>query len=253
MSGHSKWANIKQRKGAQDKKRGKLFSKVVKDIMVAAKLGGPDPDANPRLRLAIQKAKSVSLPRDNLDRAIKKGAGQLDGEEYEEIMYEGYGPAGVGVLVECLTDNRNRSASEVRYVFSKRGMSLASSGAAAHAYSRLGQVLVVAEGTDEDTVMMSAMEYGADDIRDEVTDDGTEVFQVLCEIPDLEGLREGLEKDGLEIDSYGLTWIPSMMMPVTGSDVGKLFALIEALEDLDDVQTVYANYDVSDEEMEQLQ
>ncbi len=252
MAGHSKWANIKHRKGAQDRKRGRIFSKVVKDIMVAARMGGPDPETNPRLRLAVAKAKAVSLPKDNLERAIAKGAGLLEGDQVEEVMYEAYGPAGVGILVECLTDNRNRTASEVRHVFSKRGFSIGASGSAAHAFNHKGEVVVLAEGTNLDAVMMAAMEHGGDDIEESTNDDDKDVFQVVCEISELETLREGLEGAGLEVDSYGLTWVPSVTMPVEGKDAEALLALLEAIEDLDDTRDVYANYDISDEEMARI-
>ena len=252
MAGHSKWANIKHRKGAQDAKRGRAFSKVVKDIMVAARMGGPDPEGNPRLRLAIAKAKAVSLPKDNLERAILKGAGLLEGENVEEVRYEAYGPAGVGLIVECLTDNRNRTAAEIRHAFSKRGFSLGASGSATHAFNRKGEVLVLAEGTDEDSVMMAAMEYGGEDVQETANDDGNDCFQVVSEVGDLEALREGLESQGLTIDGYGLTWIPTVSMPVEGKDADQLFALIDALEDIDDTRNVYANYDISDEEMARI-
>ncbi len=252
MAGHSKWANIKHRKGAQDMKRGKAFSKVVKDIMVAARMGGSDVDANPRLRLAVAKAKAVSLPRENLDRAIKKGAGELEGANYEEVMYEAYGPAGVGILVECLTDNRNRTASEVRWVFSKRGFSLGASGSAAHTFNRRGEVIVNGEGIDEDTVMLAALEHGGDDVIPTTDEDDNPMFQVICEVGELETLREGIEGEGLTVDNYGLTWLPTIGMPVEGDDATRLLALIEALEELDDARCVYSNYDISDEEMERI-
>jgi YebC/PmpR family DNA-binding regulatory protein len=253
MAGHSKWANIQHRKGAQDKKRSKVFSKVVKDIMVAARMGGEDPDANARLRLAIVKAKAVSLPKDTLERAIKKGAGTLEGVDYEEIMYEAYGPGGVAILVECLTDNRNRTAGEVRHAFSRRGLALASSGAAAHSFNQVGQVAIPMDTTDEDTLLMAAMEHGGDDIlQDTDSDSGTEVFRVICAKEDLEGLREGLEGAGFELASYGLYWVPSVTSPVEGEDAGKLMALLDVLEELDDTQNIYANYEISDEEMERL-
>ncbi len=252
MAGHSKWANIKHRKGAQDARRSKLFSKVVKDIMVAARMGGPDPDSNPRLRLAIEKAKAVSLPKENLARAIKKGAGLLDGVEYEEVMYEAYGPGGVAILVECLTDNRNRTSPEIRALFSKRGISLAASGAAAHSFSRLGQVLVDKAATDEDSLTLAALEHGADDIREDTDDEGKEVFQVLAAVPDLEAVREGLERDSFAVKEYGLTWVPTISVPIQGDDADKLLALLDLLEANDDVQNLYANYELSDQELERL-
>ncbi len=252
MAGHSKWANIKQRKGAQDKRRSKLFSKVVKDIMVAAGMGGPDPDANARLRLAIVKAKAVSLPKDTLDRAIKKGAGLLGGEAPVPVMYEGYGPGGVAILIECLTDNRKRTAPEVRSVFAKRGLAMAASGAAAHSYRRVGHVLLEKEGADELEILEAAMESGGEDLIETEDDQGTEVFQAVGDVSDLEGLREGLEVAGFTVKEYGLTWLPSVQIPVAGTDASKLLELIEALEDLDDTQNVYANFQISDEEMERL-
>jgi YebC/PmpR family DNA-binding regulatory protein len=249
MAGHSKWANIKHRKGAQDAKRSKLFSKVVKDIMVAARVGGPDPDANPRLRLAITKAKAVSLPRENLDRAVKKGAGLLDGVTYEEARYEAYGPGGVAIIIECVTDNRNRTSPEIRHIFTKRGMNLGEPGSAVHSFQRVGQVLIGRGDTDEERLMMSAMEHGADDILQDVDDSGSPVFQVICEVSDLEALREGLEQDGFELQEYGLSWIPNAEVDVAGADAEKLLALLDLIEDNDDVQNLYANYAISDDEM----
>jgi len=252
MAGHSKWANIKHRKGAQDAKRSKLFSKIVKDIMVASRVGGPDPDANPRLRLAITKAKGVSPPRENLNRAIKKGAGLLDGVTYEEARYEAYGPGGVAIIIECLTDNRNRTSPEIRHIFTKRGMSLGEPGSAIHSFRRVGQILIGQDGTDEDTLMMSAMDYGADDILQDLDDNDTPVFQVVCEVSDLEALREGLENDGFELKEYGLGWIPSAEVDVAGDDAEKLLALLDLIEDNDDVQNLYANYAISDDEMARI-
>ena len=252
MAGHSKWANIKHRKGAQDAKRSKLFSKVVTDIMVAARVGGPDPDANPRLRLAISKAKAVSLPRENLDRAIKKGAGLLDGVSYEEARYEAYGPGGVAIIIECLTDNRNRTSPEIRHIFTKRGMTLGESGSAAHSFRRVGQILVGQDDTDEETLMLSAMEYGAEDILEELDDNDCPVFQVVCEVSGLEELREGLEGDGFTLKEYGLSWIPSAEVEVSGTDAQKLLALLDVLEENDDVQNLYANYSISDDEMARI-
>ncbi len=252
MAGHSKWANIKHRKGAQDRKRSKIFSKVVKDIMVAARLGGPDIDANPRLRLAVAKAKAVSLPRENLDRAIKKGSGTLEGVDYEEVMYEAYGPGGVALLVECLTDNRNRTSPEIKHIFSKRGIALAAAGAAAHSYRRVGRILIDRAAADEETLMLSAMEHGGDDITEDTNENGDEVWSVVSEVADLEVLREGLETDGFELQEYSLWWVPTVTVPVAGSDAEKLLALIEVIEDNDDVQNVHANFEISDDEMDRI-
>ncbi|HCP45280.1 MAG TPA: YebC/PmpR family DNA-binding transcriptional regulator [Deltaproteobacteria bacterium] len=252
MAGHSKWANIKHRKGAQDAKRSKVFSKVVKDIMVASRIGGPDPEANPRLRLAIEKAKAVSLPKDNLERAIKKGAGLLEGVEYEEVMYEAYGPGGVAILIECLTDNRNRTSPEIKAILSKRGIALAASGAAAHSFSRLGQVLVDAASTDEEELTLAALDLPVDDVLLDSDDSGTDVFQVLTEIGALEAVREGLETSGFTIKEYGLTWVPSVSVQVQGDDAEKLMAVLDAIDQNDDVQNLYANYEISDAEMERL-
>jgi len=252
MAGHSKWANIKHRKGAQDARRGKAFTKVVKDIMVASRIGGPDPDANPRLRLAIAKAKAVSLPKENLDRAIKKGAGLLEGVEYEEVMYEAYGPGGVAILIECLTDNRNRTAPEIRAIFAKRGLALAASGAASHSFNRLGQVLVAAEETDEDALTLAALEHPVDDIVASSDDEGNDVFQVVSTVADLEQVRAGLESDGFPVKEYGITWRPSVTVPIEGKLAEQLMAVLSALEDNDDVQNIYANYEISDAEMERL-
>jgi len=252
MAGHSKWANIKHRKGAQDAKRSKVFSKVVKDIMVASRIGGPDPEANPRLRLAIEKAKAVSLPKDNLDRAIKKGAGLLEGVEYEEVMYEAYGPGGVAILIECLTDNRNRTSPEIKAILSKRGIPLAASGAAAHSFSRLGQVLVDAEATDEEELTLAALELPVDDVLSDSDDGGSPVFQVLTEVGELEAVREGLEQSGFSIKEYGLTWVPSVSVQVQGDDAKRLIAVLDAIDQNDDVQNLYANYEISDAELERL-
>lgn len=253
MAGHSKWANIKHRKAAQDNKRGRAFTKVVKDLMVAAKIGGPDPDANPRLRLAIEKAKAVSLPKDNLERAIKKGSGTLEGQMMEEIRYEGYGPAGVAIIIECLSDNRNRTAAEVRHAFTKRGQSLGATGAAAHSFNRLGQVTVQAEGVDEDELMMAAADHGAEDLLQDVDGETDEaIFVVTCAIEDLEGLREGLEGGGFPVSGYGLTWMPTVTVPLEGEDAEKVLDLLDVLEELDDTQTVYANHEISDDELERI-
>ena len=252
MAGHSKWANIKHRKGAQDAKRGKSFTKVVRDIMVASRIGGPDPDANPRLRLAITKAKAVSLPKDNLERAIKKGAGLLDGVDYDEVMYEAYGPGGVAILIECLTDNRKRTAPEIRNIFSKKGLAIGAAGAAAHSFRHVGHVLVDADGTDEDELTLAALDHPVDDVVPSCDDQGLPVFQVLSSISDLEEVRSGLEAGGFVVKEYGITWTPTITVPVQGEDAEQLMALLAAIEGNDDVQNIYANYDISDAEMERL-
>ena len=200
MAGHSKWANIQHRKGAQDKKRGKLFTKLIREITVAAKLGGGDPDANPRLRLAIDKAKAQSMPKDNIERAVKRGAGELDGNDYQEIRYEGYGPGGTAVMVDCLTDNRNRTVAEIRHAFSKFGGNLGADGSVNYLFNHVGQ-LVYPPGSDEDAVMEGAIEAGAEDVI--VDDDGS--IEVLTEPGDFESVRDAMLAAGLEPASAELT------------------------------------------------
>ena len=245
MAGHSKWANIQHRKGRQDKARSKLFSRLSKEITVAAKMGMPDPDMNPRLRLAVQNAKSQSMPKDNIERAINK-ASAADGEDYEEIRYEGFGPEGVGIIVEALTDNRNRSASDVRSTFSKNGGNMGETGAVSFGFDRVGEIIYPADKASEDEMMEAAIESGADDV--ESSEDGHTVYTADTDLMDV---AKALEDRFEEAESTKLIWKPQNLIEVSGEKVGTLMKLMNALEDLDNVQNIYANFDVSDEDMEQ--
>ena len=246
MAGHSKWANIQHRKGRQDKLRAKLFSKLSKEITVAAKMGDPDPDKNPRLRMAVKEAKSSSVPKDVIDRAIKKSmAGE--GENYEEIRYEGYGPSGVAVIVETMTDNRNRTASTVRSTFSKNGGNLGETGSVSFMFDRKGQVSYPASAGDADSVMMAAIEAGAEDV--ESSEDGHIIW---CADTDLSDVSTALEDQLGESESTKLVWRPQTTTPLDLDGAQKLMKLIDALEDDDDVQTVTANFEIPNEIMDQL-
>ncbi|WP_377507337.1 YebC/PmpR family DNA-binding transcriptional regulator [Octadecabacter sp. R77987] len=244
MAGHSKWANIQHRKGRQDKLRSKLFSKLAKEITVAAKMGDPDPDKNPRLRLAVKEAKSSSVPKDVIDRAIKKSQGG-DAENYDEIRYEGYGPGGVAVIVEAMTDNRNRTASTVRSTFSKNGGNLGETGSVGFMFDRKGQVIYPASVGDADTVMMAAIEAGAEDC--ESTDEN---HVIICADTDLNEVSTALEAALGESESTKLIWQPNMQTDLDLDGLTKLMKLVDALEDDDDIQTVTTNLDASDEVME---
>ena len=246
MAGHSKWANIQHRKGRQDAARSKLFSKLAKEITVAAKMGDPDPDKNPRLRLAVKEAKSQSVPKDVIDRAIKKSQGG-DAESYDEIRYEGYGPGGVAVIVEAMTDNRNRTASTVRSTFTKCGGNLGETGSVSFMFDRKGQVLYPLEVGDEDTLMMAALEAGAEDV--ESTEDGHAIF---CADTDLNEVSNALEAQLGESESAKLIWKPQTTTELDLEGMEKLMKLIDTLEDDDDVQRVTANFEVSDEVMAAL-
>jgi YebC/PmpR family DNA-binding regulatory protein len=246
MAGHSKWANIQHRKGRQDKIRAKLFSKMAKEITVAAKMGDPDPEKNPRLRLAVKEAKSQSVPKDVIDRAIKKSMGG-DAESYDEIRYEGYGPGGVAVIVETMTDNRNRTASTVRSTFSKNGGNLGETGSVGFMFDRKGQVVYPVSVGDEDTVMMAAIEAGAEDVESD-----EESHVVWCADTELAAVSTALEATLGESDSTKFVWRPSTTTELDLEGMQKLMKLIEALEDDDDVQTVTANFEASDAVMEQL-
>ena len=246
MAGHSKWANIQHRKGRQDAARSKLFSKLSKEITVAAKMGDPDPDKNPRLRLAVKEAKSNSVPKDVIDRAIKKSQAG-DGEDYEEIRYEGYGPSGVAVIVEAMTDNRNRTASNVRSTFSKNGGNLGETGSVGFMFERKGEVVYPADVGDGDTVMMAAIEAGAEDV--ESSDDGHIIW---CADSDLNDVSNALEAELGESEATRLSWRPGTTTELDLDGMQKLMKLVDALEEDDDVQRVTTNFEASDEVMAQL-
>ena len=246
MAGHSKWANIQHRKGRQDAQRSKLFSKLSKEITVAAKMGDPDPDKNPRLRLAVKEAKSNSVPKDVIDRDINKASGG-DEDNYEEVRYEGYGPEGIAVIVEAMTDNRNRTASSVRSLFTKSGGNLAETGAVSFMFERKGLVSYPATVGDADTVLMAAIEAGAEDV--ESSDESHDIY---CDATDLHAVSTALEASLGESETTKLIWKPSTTTELDLEGAQKLMNLINALEDDDDVQTVTANFEISDEIMEQL-
>ena len=249
MAGHSKWATTKHKKAAIDAKRGKLFAKLIKNIEVAARTGGGDPAANPTLFDAIQKAKKTSVPNDNIERAVKRGSGaEAGGADYQTIMYEGYAPGGIAVLVECLTDNKNRAAAEVRIAFTRNGGQMADPGSVSYLFSRKGVIVVPKAGTDEDAVMEATLDAGAE----EVTDEG-EVFEILTEATDLVAVRTALQEAGIEYDSADTVFHPSMKIEVDVDRARAVLRLIDALEDSDDVQNVYSNFDASDEVLAALE
>ena len=246
MSGHSKWATTKHKKAVIDAKRGKMFAKLIKNIEVAARTGGGDPAANPTLYDAIYKAKKSSVPNDNIDRAVKRGSGaEAGGADYQTIMYEGYGPNGVAVLIECLTDNRNRAASEVRVAMTRNGGSMADPGSVAYLFSRKGVGIVPKGELTEDDVLLAVLEAGADEVNDL-----GEAFEVVSAATDVVAVRTSLQEAGIDYESAETSFLPSMQVEVDEDTARKVFRLIDALEDSDDVQNVYANFDVSDEIME---
>lgn len=247
MAGHSKWANIQHRKGAQDKKRGKLFTKLIKEITVAARIGGSEIASNPRLRLAVDKAKAQSMPRDNIDRAIKRGAGALDGNDYQEIRYEGYGPGGTAVIVDVLTDNRNRTVADVRHAFSKFGGNLGADGSVAYLFNHVG-FLYYPAGSDEDRIMEAAIEAGAEDVIVDVD----KSIEVLTDPADIEKVRDAMRAAGFEPESSELTMRASTAADLDLDTAGSMVRMLEMLEDQDDVQNVYSNADISDEILAKL-
>lgn len=246
MAGHSKWANIKHRKGAQDAKRGKIFTKLIKEITVAARIGGGDLDTNARLRLAVDKAKQGNMPKDNIERGIKKGTGDLDGVTYEEGSFEGYGPGGVAVIVEFLTDNRTRTVADVRHAFNKHNGSLGVSGSVAFMFDRKGQIVFSTEN-DFDTIFEAALDAGAEDVKEE-----DDVIEVVTDHTEFEKVRNSLDEQSLEYLSAEITMIPQTMTKIEGKSAETLMKMIDVLEDNDDVQNVYANFDISDDEMERI-
>jgi len=247
MAGHSKWANIQHRKGAQDVKRGKLFTKLIREITVAARVGDPDPASNPRLRLAVDKALGGNMTKDTIERAIKRGSGAQDGENYEEVRYEGYGPGGVAVMVDCVTDNRNRTVAEVRHAFSKAGGNLGTDGSVAYQFAKAG-VLSYPSGSDEDRIMEAALEAGAEDVLE--NEDGS--VDVLTESDRFVDVKEAMAAAELEPEQAEVTMRASNTMSLELDDAEKMIRLLDRLEDLDDVQNVYSNADISEEILEQL-
>ena len=247
MAGHSKWANIQHRKGAQDKKRGKLFTKLIREITVAAKMGGSDIEANPRLRLAVDKAKAQSMPKDNIERAIKRGAGETDGDDYMEIRYEGYGPGGTAVMVDCLTDNRNRTVADVRHAFTKFGGNLGADGSVNYLFNQVGQLMFPADA-DEEAVMEAAIEAGAED----VIADGDGSIEVLTAPAEFEQVRDEIVAAGIEAESAQITMRASTNAELGVKEATSMIKMLETLEDLDDVQEVYSNADISDDVLDQI-
>ena len=247
MAGHSKWANIQHRKGAQDKKRGKLFTKLIREIAVAAKMGGSDLDSNPRLRLAVDKAKAQSMPKDNIERAVKRGAGEMDGDDFFEIRYEGYGPGGTAVMVDCLTDNRNRTVADVRHAFTKFGGNLGADGSVNYLFNQVGQLLFPAD-SDEDAVMEAAIESGAEDVI--VEDDGS--IEVLTAPADFEQVRDGMLAASMNSESAQITMRASTSAELGVKEAGSMIKMLDLLEDLDDVQEVYSNADISEDVLAQI-
>lgn len=247
MAGHSKWANIKHRKEAQDNKKGKIFTKIARELTVAAKIGGGDPASNSRLRLALDKARSANMPKDNVERAIKKGTGEGNDQVFEDITYEGYAPGGVGILVKTLTDNRNRTIMEVRTVITKRGGSMAEAGSVAWQFENKGIIEVPVSACSEDDIMNYALEAGAEDV---VTDG--DIYSITTEPSEFENVKKHLEENNIQIDFAELSMKPKTTIDVEGEAAKKLIALVEALEDLDDVQEVYGNYKIDDSVFDEL-
>lgn len=245
MAGHSKWKNIRLRKGKQDAIRGKLFTKLSREIIVAARMGGGDPSGNPRLRLAISKAREAAMPSDNVERAIKRGTGETEGAAYEEVTYEGYGPGGAALIVECYTENRNRTVADLRHAFSKNGGNLAENGSVAWRFKYIGEIIVPPDGLDEEEFTLAAIDAGAEDV---VRDDGG--FNVYTSIETLHSTNEALETAGYKPTEVGLTYLPADKAELSDSDARRLLNLMEMLEDLDDVKETYVNVEITDDMMD---
>ena len=245
MSGHSKWATIKHKKAATDAKRGRVFTKLIREISIAAREGGADPDSNPRLRSAILSAKNENMPNDNIERAVLRGTGQLEGEQYEEVNFEGYGPGGVGMIIQVVTANRNRVVSELRHLMSRHSGNLAENGAVGWMFSRKGQIVVPKEQAGEDKMLSIVLDAGAEDLRD----DGS-TWEVLTPPEAFEPVRSALEKEGVKPESAEVAFVPQNYVKLTGSAAGQMLRLIEALEEHDDVQHVFANFDIDEKEMQ---
>ena len=245
MSGHSKWATIKHKKGATDAKRGRVFTRIIREISIAARIGGGEPNTNPRLRTAILAAKAANMPGDNVERAILRGTGQLEGEQYEEATFEGYGPGGVGMLIQVVTTNRNRVVSEIRHMMNKHGGNMAENGAVGWMFQRKGDIVVSKEKANEDKMLSLVLDAGAEDLRD----DG-EAWEVLTPPESFEPVREALVKDGITPDSAEVGWVPQNYVKLSGSQAAQMIRLVEALEEHDDVQKVSANFDIDEKEMQ---
>lgn len=241
MAGHSKWSQIKRKKAANDAKRGKMFTRLIREITVAARSGGGDPNFNPRLRLAIETAKAANMPADNIERAIKRGTGELEGVDYEEIAYEGYAPGGVALYIETLTDNANRTVADVRYILNKHGGSLGTSGSVAWQFDRKGQIYVSATRYDEESLMLAALDAGAEDMQRE-----DDTFVITTDVASFHAVQEALSGQGIAIDEAELAMVPQTMVSVEGEDAKRLVKLLDALDDADDVQKVYTNADIDE-------
>lgn len=241
MSGHSKWATIKRKKAALDAKKGKIFTKLIKEITIAARQGGGDPAGNPRLRLAIDNAKAENMPAENIERAIKKATGELEGVTYHELTYEGYGPAGVAMLVEVATDNKNRTVAEVRHIFSKHSGSLGETGSVAWMFERKGVITLPKQDKSEDDILAIVLDAGADDLQTE-----EEFYEITTSVENFESVRKALQENNLKVDNASLQWVAKNTLEVKGEDAEKVMKLIEALEDCDDVQNVYSNADIDE-------
>jgi YebC/PmpR family DNA-binding regulatory protein len=247
MSGHSKWASIKHKKGAADAKRGKVFSRLNKEIMVAARLGGGDPSGNPRLRSAIQAAKAENMPKDNIERAIKKGTGELEGTSYEECNYEAYGPGGVAIMIDCLTDNRNRTVAEVKHIFERHGGNLGEPGCVSWIFEKKGLIVFEKESVEEERLLELALDAGAEDIKEEETQ-----FEILTDPSDFESVKKAFDDEGLSYTVAEVSMIPQNTVSLEGRDAERMLNLMETLEEHDDINYVYANFDIPDEVMEAL-
>ena len=247
MSGHSKWSSIKHKKGIADARRGKIFTKLIREITVAARMGGGDPSGNPRLRAAIAAAKAENMPKENIERAIKKGTGELEGASYEEASYEGYGPGGVAVLVDCLTDNRNRTVAEVKHLFERHGGSLGEPGCVAWLFEKKGLIVIEKDKVDEEKLLDVALEAGAEDVRE-----GDTEFEVITEPGDFETVKKAIEDEGIPYSVAEISMIPKNTVKLDGKKAQQMLSLMQALEDNDDVSHVYANFDIPDDVMEAL-
>jgi len=248
MSGHSKWASIKHKKGAADAKRGKLFTKLIREITVAARSAGGNPDTNARLRLAIQRAKDSNMPADNVDRAIKKGTGELEGVNYEEVVYEGYGPGGIAIMVDVLTDNKNRATGLIRNIFSKRGGNMAGQGSVNWIFEKKGYIVINKDTIDEEKLMSVVLEAGAEDMKTEET-----TYAVTTQPGDFDKVKKALEDNNVKIEAADVTSVPKNTIKVAGEDAKKVLALVNELEENDDVQNVYANFDIPDDMLKEAE